>query len=89
MERALRLGSRMYVARRGAGTESLDEVSEAEFRRSVRAYVAAHPGKLPTSAADVEKYLTSTYLPTALATFRAKPAAEFRPEELRKLLPPR
>ncbi|MBI5692170.1 MAG: sigma-70 family RNA polymerase sigma factor [Verrucomicrobia bacterium] len=84
--RAHRLGSRMYVARRGAGTEDLSEISDAEMRRAVRAFAAAHDGRLPVAAADLLDHLTTPPLPATREALLAKPAADFRPERLRPLL---
>jgi RNA polymerase sigma factor (sigma-70 family) len=86
VERAHRLGSRMYVARRGAGAEDLNEISDAEMRRAVRAFAAAHEGRLPVAAADLMDHLTTPPLPATREALLAKPATDFQPARLRQLL---
>jgi hypothetical protein len=80
--------SRVVITNTHYEVEDLTTVSDRELRLALRAYVAANPGRLPEGPDQLVSYLKTPPRTAALKSFLAKPAGDFRPEELKKLLPP-
>lgn len=80
--------SRLYVTGQGSGTEDLTTVSDREFRLALRAFAAANRGRLPTEAAQLVGHFPTPPTAAALKAFLAKPASDFAPDALKKVLSP-
>lgn len=78
--------SRLIVSTHERGTENFNEVSARQLRQALRAFAAAQNGQLPITAADLVPYFKMKPEPRALQAFLAKPARDFAPEALQKLL---
>lgn len=79
--------TRLYVTRARLGTTDFSEVRPPDLRAALQAYLAANAGNFPTASAQLVPFFSRSPSPVVLKAFLEKPAADFTPEELRKLLP--
>lgn len=80
--------TRLYLARAHLGTIGFSEVRPPDLRAALQAYLAANGGQFPSAPAQLVPFFSRNPSPVVLKAFLEKPATDFTPEELRKLLPP-
>jgi hypothetical protein len=82
------IGSRAFVAPDSHGTEDLGTVSERQLRQALRAFVNVHAATMPVGPAQLLPFFAEPLTPAAQQEFIARPASQFTPAELQKILNP-
>lgn len=79
--------NRLYLSRANFGTTAFTEPRQPDMRAALQAFLSLNGGQFPSTPAQLVPFFPQPPSPVAMKAFLEKPASDFTPEQLRKLLP--